>query len=122
MAAKKTITSKAKILKVIEFILDRKAKDIVVLDLRETSGFCDYFIICSGESMRQVKAIYEETVKLCKKNKIKVRSHQDDQSCRWILVDLFGVILHIFLEEARKFYNLEYLWSAAKKVKIKNPT
>ena len=119
MAVKKPITDKAKALKIVEFILARKAKDVVVLDVRKISGFCDYFIICSGESARQVRAIYEETIKQCRKNKIKVRSFQDDETCRWILVDLFDIILHVFLEEAREFYNLEQLWKTAKKVKIK---
>ena len=119
MAVKKPIAGKAKALKIVEFILARQAKDVVVLDVGKISGFCDYFIICSGESARQVRAIYEETVRECKKNKIKIRSYQDDESCRWILVDLFDVILHIFLEEAREFYNLEQLWETAKKVKIK---
>lgn len=102
----------------MEFILARKAKDIVVLDVGNRSGFCDYFVICSAESSRQVDAIHQETVKLCRKDKIEVRSHQDDESSRWILVDLFDVILHIFLEEAREFYNLEYLWNTAKKVRL----
>lgn len=119
MAVKKPIVDKAKALKVVEFILARKAKDVVVLDVSKISGFCDYFIICSGESGRQVRAIYEETVKQCRNNKIKVRSCQDDESCRWILVDLFDIILHVFLEEAREFYDLEQLWKTAKKVKIK---
>ena len=105
-------------MQIVEFILARKAKDIVVLDIREQSGFCDYFVICSASSSRQVDAIHLETVKLCRKDKITVRSHQDDESSRWILVDLFDVILHIFLEEAREFYNLEYLWNTAKKVRL----
>ena len=57
-------------------------------------------------------------MKLCKGDKITVRSHQDDESSRWILVDLFDVILHIFLEEAREFYDLEHLWNTAKKVRL----
>ena len=102
----------------VEFILARKAKDIVVLDVRGQSSLCDYFVICSASSSRQVDAIHQETVKLCRKERIGVRSHQDDESSRWILVDLFDVILHIFLEEAREFYNLECLWNTAKKVKL----
>ncbi|MCK4519587.1 MAG: ribosome silencing factor [Candidatus Omnitrophica bacterium] len=113
------MAGKEKALKIVDFILSRKAKDVVVLNVGEVSGFCDYFIICSGDSARQVKAIHDETVKLCKLNKIEIYSHQDDESCRWILIDLFDVVLHVFLEEAREFYGLEQLWKTAKKVKIK---
>lgn len=120
MSVKKSISGKEKALKVANFTLAKKAKDVIVLDIEGVSGFCDYFIICSGESSIQVKAIYEEIVRACRKDKINVRSHQGDEGCRWILVDLFDVVVHIFLEEAREFYALEQLWKTAKKVKIKS--
>ncbi len=112
------MTSKAKALKIVEFILDKQAKDIVVLDVGDRSGFCDCFIICSAESTRQVDAIHQTAVKLCRKNNIRVRSHHSDESLRWVLVDIDDIILHIFLEEAREFYDLESLWKTAKKIKI----
>lgn len=104
-------------MKIADIITAKKAKDIVILDVKKVSGICDYFVICSGDSATQVKAIYEEVRRVCKKNKIKIRSFEADQLSHWILVDFFDVILHIFLDETRKFYNLEYLWSAAKKIK-----
>ena len=57
-------------------------------------------------------------VKACRKNNIGVRSHHTDESSRWVLVDIYDVSLHIFLEEAREFYDLESLWKTAKKVRI----
>jgi len=54
---------------------------------------------------------------MCKKNKIKIRSFENDKLSHWILIDFFDIILHIFLDETRNFYNLEYLWSAAKRIK-----
>jgi len=87
--------------------------------MRKVSNLCDYFIICSGESSRQVKAICEETTKMCKKNKIEIQHQERDELSQWILIDLFDIMLHVFLDEARKFYNLEHLWHEAKKVDTK---
>ena len=112
------MTSKEKALKIVEFILDKQAKDIVVLDVGDQSGFCDYFVICSAESTRQVDAIQHDTVRACRKNNIEVRSHHSDESLRWVLVDIYDIVLHIFFDEARKFYDLESLWKEAKKVRI----
>ena len=103
-------------MKLVEFILAKKAKDIVVLDVRGVSDLCDYFVICSGDSATQVRAIYQEVARLSRENKIDIQHYEDDKLSRWILVDFFDVILHIFVSEARNFYNLEYLWNAAKKV------
>ena len=111
--------SRKKALQIIEFIQDKQAKDVVLLDIRKVSNLCDYFIICSGESARQVKAICEETIKMCKKNKIIMQHQESDELSRWILIDLADIMLHVFLDEARNFYNLEYLWSGAKKINLK---
>jgi len=119
---KSSDTVKKKALKIAGFSAIKKAKDIVILDVGQISGLCDYFVICSGESGRQVKAIYEETARQCKKNKIKIHHYENDQEHSWIFVDFFDVILHIFSEDARKFYDLEHLWREAKKIKEKIPT
>jgi len=116
--SRKSSESEIKALKIAEFISAKKAKDVVVLDIREISSLCDYFVICSGDSASQVKAISEEAVKRGKKNKIKARPYENDKSLRWVLIDFFDVILHVFDEEVRKFYNLEYLWNEAKKVSL----
>lgn len=84
--------------------------------MRDLTSLCDYFVICSGDSERQVAAIYDQVTRLVKKNKIKIQHYTNDKSSRWMLVDLFDVIVHVFIEEARTFYNLEYLWTAAKKI------
>jgi len=119
---KKSLTSRQKALKIAEFIKVKKAKDIVILDIKKISGLCDYFIICSGESSRQVKAIEEAVIKESKKNNIGIQHCEADELSQWVLVDFFDIILHIFLEETRNFYNLEYLWSSAKKVKSNFPS
>jgi len=116
--SKKPLRIKGELARIVEIISTKKAENIVVLDVRNSSGLCDYFVICSADSARQVKAIAYEAVKACRKDEIKVRHFQDDPSLRWMLVDFFDIILHIFLEEARDFYNLENLWSKAKKIPL----
>jgi ribosome-associated protein len=119
MAKQKKVSanvSKAKALKIIEFIKEKKANNPIILDLSGLGGFCDYFIICSGEVEPQVKAIYDEVMDQCRKNNIEIHHFQGDESGRWFVVDLFDVVVHIFSEEARQLYNLEYLWRGAKKV------
>jgi len=111
--------SRKKAFQIIGFMQDKQAKDITLLDIRGVSNLCDYFIICSGESTRQVKAICEEVKRMCKKNKITLQHQESDESSRWVLIDLSDIMLHVFLEEARNFYDLEYLWNGAKKVDIK---
>jgi len=70
--------------------------DIVVLDVRDLSSICDYFVICSGDSTTQVEAIYRGILKSCKKDKIKVHHFERGDDLNWVLVDLSDVILHIF--------------------------
>lgn len=115
----KPLAAKQKAMRLVEFALEKKAKNPLILDVRHLSGICDYFVICSAETSKQTKAIYEEVLKKCERNKIDVNHSEADQLCEWILVDLFDVILHIFVDEARDFYDLEYLWKMAKKVGVK---
>src|SRR3989338_6957465 len=117
--SKKSYRIREKLSKIAAIISEKKANDIVILDVRNLSGLCDYFIICSGSSTRHARAIYEETVRACKKNQIEIQHCEDDALGEWILVDFFDVVLHIFFSQTRPFYNLEYLWSRAKKVPLK---
>ena len=121
MASMATLKIKEKLARIVEIISEKKAKDIVILDVHNFSGLCDYFIICSGESTRQVKAIHEEAIRHCKKDNIKAQHSEGGESSSWVLVDFFDVILHIFSDEAREYYNLEQLWNKAKKVTVKIP-
>jgi ribosome-associated protein len=114
----KRTTARLKALKLVDFVLSKKAKDPLILDLRRVSNLCDYFVICSGETSKQVRAVYEEVIKKCYENKIDIHHCEDDSSGQWLLIDLFDVILHIFIDEARSFYNLEYLWKEAKRLRI----
>ena len=107
---------KAKI--IAELTKSKQASKITILDISNFSTLCDYFVICSGASSSQVRAIYDDVIKSSRKSGLRVKHFQGDSSCRWMLIDFFDVILHIFLDEAREFYNLEYLWRNAEKINL----
>lgn len=86
--------------------------------MQKISNFCDYFIVCSAESSAQVEAIYDWVLAKSEENNLIVHHRQLDEQCQWLLIDFFDVILHIFLDEKRAFYDLEHLWADAKKVRI----
>ncbi len=100
----------------MEFASSKKAENIVILDMRKVANFCDYFVICSGDSDRQVRAIAEGINEGLEKLGIEIKYKQGLKHAYWILLDLGDVVTHIFHEEAREFYSLEYLWQEAKSV------
>lgn len=96
----------------------KKARDITVLNISEISTLCDYFIICSGGSTPQVKAIAEHIEeKLAEQQVIPLR-REGIREGDWVLLDYGDVVVHIFKDEEREFYNLERLWGDAKVVEI----
>ncbi|MDD5584330.1 MAG: ribosome silencing factor [Candidatus Omnitrophica bacterium] len=105
-------------MKLVEFSLEEHAKKPVVLDVTDKCGICDYFVICSADTGVQARAICSRILHLCKEHNYVVHHYESDGENRWMLIDLFDVIVHIFTDEARIFYNLEYLWSDAKKVRV----
>ena len=99
--------------------IDKKAENLKVLDLSELSGFTDYFVICSGNSDRQVQAIsdsIEHTMK--KEGGFELLSCEGHGEGRWVLMDFGDVIVHIFLDALREYYDLENLWADAPSIKI----
>jgi len=94
--------------------LDKKAEDILVFDIREIASFADYFVICSGSSDRHLKAIADSVTEgIFNKYSIKPWHIEGYSYLRWILIDYVDVVVHIFLEDVREFYNLERLWGDA---------
>ena len=93
--------------------LEKKAKGLVILNVREISAFADYFIICSGTSDRQVRAVAAAIQENLKKSEILPLGVEGEDAGRWILLDYDDVIIHVFLESVREFYDLERLWSEA---------
>ena len=102
----------------VKAVLGMKAFDVVVLDIRGLTSFADTFIISSGRSHRQVTAIAEFVAQELKSKGIKPLGIEGLQEGHWILMDYGDVIIHVFYEPIRMFYDLEGLWSDAKRIKI----
>lgn len=111
MPAKKNET-RERLLSCINATLQKKAKDVVVLNLKNISAFTDYMIICSGTSERQVQAICAGIREFLKKAEIKPLGVEGESNGQWILLDYDDVVISIFLESLRTFYNIENLWDA----------
>ena len=103
----------------INAVMGKKALDLVVLDVRELTSFSDIFIICSGRSNRQVSAIAEYVQVNLKKHAIKPLSVEGKKEGHWVLLDYGHVIIHVFYEPVRAFYDLEGLWIDAKRIVAK---
>ena len=98
------------------YAADVKAIDLVELDLREILGYADYFVICSGNTDRQTKAIHDAIhTGLKQHHGLLPRRVEGLGEARWILMDYLDVIVHVFTPEARDFYRLEQLWGEAPK-------
>jgi len=89
---------------------DKKAEDVVVLDMRRASDLCDYFFICSANSTRQAKAIADALQGTLEKKKVKSWHVEGYKEALWIVLDYISVVVHIFYNEMRSFYRLERLW------------
>jgi len=102
----------------VKAILGMKALDVVALDVQGLASFADAFIICSGRSHRQVSAIAEHVVLHLKQNGIKPLGIEGLKEGHWVLMDYGDVIIHVFYEPVRIFYDLEGLWSDAKRIEL----
>ena len=102
--------------RIAEIASDKKAIDIRVIDLRGIVSYTDFFVICSGNTERQAKAIHDgiyEELKNRSSERLLPRRTEGDREARWILLDYWDVVVHIFTSEAREYYRLENLWGEA---------
>ncbi len=97
---------------------DKKAKDTVILNLGKLTLIADYFVITSGDSEPQLKAISNFIMRKLKENKNRLLHYEGKPGTGWILLDYGDVIVHIFSKEKRDFYDLEYIWQEAKKIRL----
>jgi ribosome-associated protein len=116
--AHETDTSKDKAIACAAAALNKKAENLKILHVGKAGGFTEYFLICSAMSDRQVAAIAESVSDAVKANYGRPLRIEGLQDGRWVLIDLGDVIVHVFLDALREFYNLEGLWSNAPKVTI----
>jgi ribosome-associated protein len=99
--------------------LDKKAGDLIVFNVRKLTTIADYFIICSAESQRQVRAIRDHIEFTLSKQGCHLFSTEGEESSRWILMDFSDVIVHIFKDDVRPFYALERLWGDAPRLDVR---
>ena len=97
---------------------DKRAEDIVVLDMKGVSLISDYFLICHGNSDKQVQAIARELKDRAEEHGYNVKRLEGFDQARWVLVDLGDVVAHVFHKEERGYYNLERLWGDASYVEV----
>src|SRR4029077_14941192 len=97
---------------------DKKAVDLVVLDLRKAAGFTDFFVIASGANVRQVRAIADGVMDALAGEGVKPAHVEGYDRSEWILLDYFDFVVHVFAPETRVFYGLERLWGNADRIEI----
>lgn len=107
-----------RILTALQAAGDKKAVDLVVLDLREIASFTDFFVITSGSNERQVQAISDEVFEKLKKAGTPAARVEGYKTAEWILLDYGDFIVHVFADKARKFYDLERLWRESRRVEL----
>ena len=99
--------------KAVEAASNKQATDIVLLDTRKVCSFADYFVICNGESDRQIQAIYDEMEHVLKQAGVLPHHYEGKLDTGWLLLDFGDVIIHIFAHAEREYYQLDRLWSKA---------
>ncbi len=111
-------SSKQKAILCARAALDHKAIDLAILEVKKLSSFADYFVISSGSSDRQVQAIASHIEEKLGKQGLRPLGIEGKREGRWVLLDYGDVVIHIFYQPIREFYDLERLWSDAPKVEL----
>ncbi|MBN2365696.1 MAG: ribosome silencing factor [Calditrichaeota bacterium] len=104
--------------KVARLAWEKKGNEIVILDVTKLADFTDYFVIISGESEPHVKAIADYLEEKTENGDVKIWHREGYQNFNWVLLDFIDVVVHIFREESRQFYELEKLWGDARIIRI----
>ena len=94
----------------MEAALDKQAVDILMLDIRQVSSFADYFVICTADSDRQINAICDEIDGALSRGGINIYRREGSSDSGWVLLDFGSVIVHVFDQTKREYYDLEQLW------------
>lgn len=110
--------SRTKFLLCVKAAIEKKAFDLVLLEMKKMTSFTDYFLLCSGKSDRQVQAIAQAIEEELEKKEMRPLGQEGRNEGRWILMDYGDVVVHIFLEPVRAFYDLEGLWIDAPRIEL----
>jgi ribosome-associated protein len=110
----------AEVTRAVRAALDKKAHDVVVLDLRDTPAFTDFFVLCSGTSQRQVKAVADAIEEALRAAKVRPAHIEGYDRADWVLMDFFSFIVHVFTPQTREFYALERLWGDAERIEVRD--
>lgn len=106
----------------VNAVREKKAIDVVVLDLRKAGGFTDYFVICTGTNPRQIQAIADAVTEALRKDfGERPALAEGIEKSEWILLDYFNFVVHIFSRDCRAFYGLERLWGNAARYEVADP-
>ncbi|HHM24203.1 MAG TPA: ribosome silencing factor [Bacteroidetes bacterium] len=97
-----------------KYTLEKKAYDVMILDLRKLTDVTDFFVLCSADSDTQVKAIVDHIDEKMRRRKLRPWHVEGYENLRWVLLDFVDVVVHVFQRETREFYSLETLWGDAK--------
>ena len=103
--------------KIVKALDDKKGNDIQVIKIEELTIVADYFVICTANSNTHVRALADEVEYQLEEAGVKA-DHIEGRATGWVLLEYHGVVVHIFLEESRNYYNLERLWEDAKKIDV----
>jgi ribosome-associated protein len=102
----------------LKIIHERKAIDPVLFDVRELTSITDYFIVTSGSSSRQVQTVAKYIVRRMREEGMKVYGMEGEQQGHWVLIDYNDLVIHVFYQPVREFYDLEGLWAEAPRVEL----
>ncbi len=100
----------------LKAVESKKALDVTILDISEIASFANYFLICSGDSTRQIQAIADEVEAKLKSSGYRPNHIEGYRNAEWVLLDYVDLVIHIFSRKARNYYDLERLWRDAKQV------
>lgn len=102
-----------------EAALDKKGEDVVILDLKKASSFTDYFVLATGTNQKQVLAIADHVLVVLREKGLRPKHSEGYPRQEWILLDFGGLVVHVFTQRLRAFYDLERLWGGATRMEVR---
>ena len=103
-------------------LAEKKAQDIIIIDIQEKASFADYFVICSGNSERQVQSLTDDVEDAFAKQNLFVKSVEGRHGSGWILIDFGDIIINVFTKEMRERYNIEKVWGDCQFIEVEDQT